>query len=136
MQVNASRRTQQPTRDVLGLAAAFLASGTTHLAAPRIFEPLIPPRLPAPRRIVNVSGAAEIMCGLGLLHPRTRRAAGWASAVLLVAIWPGNVQMSLDYAERTRRRGDLASRVAFAATLVRLPLQVPLVRIALRAAGR
>lgn len=123
-------------RDTLGLAAAFLASGTAHLLRPRLFDPLIPPRLPAHRAIIYVSGVAELACGLGLLHPRTRRAAGLTSAALLLGVWPGNVQMSLNHAERARRHRDLATRAAFAATLVRLPLQVPLIRIALRAAGR
>jgi uncharacterized membrane protein len=121
-------------RDTFGLASAFLVSGTAHLLRPQLFDPLIPPRLPAHRAIIYASGVAEIACGLGLLHPRTRRGAGWASAAALLTVWPGNVQMSLNHAERVRRRGDLASRAAFAATLVRLPLQVPLIRIALRAA--
>ncbi len=95
-----------------------------------------PRALPAPRSLVHLSGVAELLCGAGLLYPRTRRAAGWASAVLLVAIYPGNVQMCLSHAQRATRRRDAASRAAFAATLARLPLQLPLIRTALRAAGR
>lgn len=123
-------------KDVAGLAALFLTSGTMHLARPQVFEPLIPGALPAPRSLVHLSGVAELLCGAGLLYPRTRRTAGWASAVLLVAIYPGNVQMCLSHAQRATRRQDAASRAAFAATLARLPLQLPLIRTALRAAGR
>lgn len=126
-----------PSRDVAGLAALFLASGTTHLVRPEVFEPLIPPRLrPHQRALVHVSGVAEIVCALGLLHPRTRKAAGYTSAALLVAVFPGNVQMSANHAKRAARRQDAGSRAMFAATVARLPAQWPLIRIALRAAGR
>ncbi len=123
-------------KDVAGLAALFLTSGTMHLARPQVFEPLIPGALPAPRSLVHLSGVAELLCGAGLLYPRTRRAAGWASAALLVAVYPGNVQMCLSHAQRAARRQDAGSRAAFAATLARLPLQLPLIRTALRATAR
>lgn len=125
-----------PARDVLLLAALFTGSGVIHLVRPQVFEPLIPPSLPAPRTIVHASGVAELACAAGLLHPRTRRAAGLASAALLVGVLPGNVQMSATYAARAKRRPTPANRAAFAATLARLPLQWPLIRIALRAARR
>jgi uncharacterized membrane protein len=124
------------TNDVIGLAAIFLFSGATHLLKPEVFEPLVPRALPAPRGLVYASGVAEIACAAGMLHPRTRRAAGWASAALLLVIFPGNVQMSVGYGRRAARRQDATSRTAFAATLARLPIQVPLIRAALRAAGR
>jgi uncharacterized membrane protein len=108
----------------------------THLVKPEVFEPLVPRALPVRREIVYLSGIAEVVCAAGLLHPRTRRAAGWASAALLVVVFPGNVQMSVNHGKRASRRQDASSRAAFAGTLARLPLQVPLVRAALRAAGR
>jgi len=122
------------TRDVAGLAGLFATSGVTHLVKPEVFEPLVPPALPRRREIIHLSGVAELACAAGLLHPRTRRYAGWASAALLLVVFPGNVQMSANHARRARRRRDTASRAAFAGTLARLPLQLPLVRAALRAA--
>lgn len=124
------------TKDVASLAALFLTSGATHLAKPEVFEPLVPRALPRRRELVYASGAAELLCAVGLLHPRTRRYAGWASAALLMAILPGNVQMSASYGLRAQRTGTPGSQAAFAATLARLPLQWPLIRTALRAAGR
>jgi uncharacterized membrane protein len=124
------------SKDVAVLAALFLTSGVTHLAKPQVFEPLVPRALPTPRGLVYASGVAEILCAAGLLHPRTRRWAGWGSAIVLVAVYPGNVQMSLNHGRRAARRRDTSSRAAFAGTLARLPLQLPLIRTALRAAGR
>jgi uncharacterized membrane protein len=124
------------TKNIVGLAGLFLTSGTTHLVRPEVFEPLVPSRLPRRRGIVYASGVAELLCAAGLLHPRTRRYAGWASAALLLGILPGNVQMSADYGRRAARRRTPGARAAFAGTLARLPLKLPLIRTALKAAGR
>ena len=107
-----------------------------HLVRPEVFEGIVPRVLPNHRALVYVSGVAELLCAAGLLVPATRRPAGYASAALLVAVFPANVQMSVDHGQRAQRRGDPASRAAFVATLARLPLQVPMIRTALRAAGR
>ena len=124
------------TRDIAGLATLLATSGTLHLVRPALFEAMVPHSLPRRKALVYVSGVAEIACAAGLLHSSTRRAAGWASAALLLAVFPANVQMSIDHGRRAARRADLPSRATFAATLGRLPLQWPLVRTALRAAGR
>jgi uncharacterized membrane protein len=127
--------TSSLTRDVAGLAALLATSGVVHLVRPQIFEGIVPRVLPNHRALVYVSGVAELLCAAGLLLPATRRTAGYASAALLVAVFPANVQMSVDHGRRADRRGDAASRASFAATLARLPFQVPMIRTALRAAG-
>jgi uncharacterized membrane protein len=120
-----------------GLALLFLASGTTHLVRPQVFEPTVPRGLPRRRGLVYASGVAELACAVGLLVPRTRGAAGWGSAAVLVGVFPANVQMSMTAAQRWRRRPDDLGRAAFlAGTLARLPLQWPLIRAALSATGR
>ncbi len=129
--------TRPLTVDLIGLIAAFLTSGVTHLVRPQVFEPIVPRALPAPRQLVYVSGVAELVCAAGLLVPRTRRLAGWGSAVLLVAVFPANVQMAVTANRRAQRDTASASKqAARAATIARLPVQLPLIRTALRAAGR
>lgn len=125
--VDRGRGDGRPDRGVLGLALAFTASGVVHLVRPETFEPMVPRALPAHRGLVYVSGVAELVCAAGLLHPRTRPAAGWASAALLLAVYPANLKMAGD----ARRSGSTAYR---AATWARLPLQLPPLRVALRAA--
>lgn len=107
--------------------AAFLVSGTVHLVRPQTFEPLMPAALPAHRELILASGVAELLCAAGMLAPRTRKAAGYASAALLVAVFPGNVKMALD----SRRSRDPRYR---AAAWARLPLQWPMIRGVLKAA--
>lgn len=51
----------------------------------------VPSVLGNPFPWVYASGAAEMSCALTLLPGRTRRAAGWASAALFVAVLPANV---------------------------------------------
>ena len=113
--------------DTALLIALFAVSGTVHLVAPRVFEPIVPAWVPAHRAVVLGSGVAELLCANGMLVPRTRRVAGTASAVLLVAVFPANVQMAIDAFQGPH---STAYQVA---TVLRLPLQWPLVRAALRA---
>lgn len=112
--------------DTTALAALFATSGVAHFARPRPFERIVPRRLPHKRKLVYASGALELVCAAGLLHARTRPAAGWLSAALLVGVFPANVQMAVS----ARRNSSTVFR---AGTIVRLPLQLPMIRIAWRA---
>jgi uncharacterized membrane protein len=104
----------------LGVAALFATSGTLHLVRPEIFEPLIPRVLPAPDALVFLSGLAELGCAAGLFA--RARWAGPASAALLLAIWPGNLQMALDATT------DPTSTALWVTLLwLRMPLQLPLI---------
>jgi uncharacterized membrane protein len=104
-------------------------SGVLHLVRPQLYEPLIPRRLGRARAWVYVSGIAELVCAAGLLAPRSRRGAGLASAVLLVVVFPGNIQHAV-----IAMRSSRASSGYRAGTLARLPLQLPLIAWALRVA--
>ncbi len=115
------------TRDIQGLSGIFAVSGVLHLLKPEVYEPIVPSVVPARREVVLVSGVAELVCAAGLLHPRTRRVAGWASAALLLGVYPANLKMAADVKD-SRRTGLKVA--AFA----RLPLQLPMIRTALRAA--
>jgi len=112
---------------LLLLAAAFVAAGVLHFVKPRLFEAIVPPSLPSPRALVLLSGAAEILGGVGLLVAPLRPWAGWGLAVLLVAVFPANLYMARE-SERFRR---LAPRWAL---LARLPLQAVLIAWVLWAA--
>ena len=109
----------------LGLAAIFAGSGVLHLIRPEVFLPLIPRGLPAPETIVAVSGVAELVCAAGLVSGRSW--AGPASAALLVAVFPGNIQFALDQAADPAADARLV-----AGAWLRLLLQVPLIWAALQ----
>jgi uncharacterized membrane protein len=46
--------------------------------------------------MVDISGAAEIAGGIGLLIPSVRRAAAWGLVALLIAVFPANIYMATD----------------------------------------
>jgi uncharacterized membrane protein len=128
--------TAEPDTDAGGTAPAWrplagllAVAGVGHFVVPRPFEAIVPRALGDPRPWVRVSGAAELACAAALAVPRTRRAAGLAAAVLFVAVFPANVQMTV-----TALRSQRASKAYRAATVARLPLQAPLVRQGLRLA--
>lgn len=73
------------------LAALFMTAGTRHLTDPGLFLPMMPPYLPAHLSLVYLSGACEILLGLGLLFERTREKAGWGLLALLIAVFPANI---------------------------------------------
>ncbi|MEH3033263.1 MAG: DoxX family protein [Aeromicrobium erythreum] len=116
-------------RDTKLLALILAVAGVGHFVKPEPFESIVPKPLPAKRELVYVSGVVEVGCAAGLLHPRTRSLAGRVAALLLVAVFPANVQMTVD-ALRSRR----APWWYKVGTVLRLPVQVPLVRAALRSA--
>jgi uncharacterized membrane protein len=116
----------------LGLAAVLAAAGVTHLVAPEPYAAIVPRWLPAPYAWVYGSGVAELACAALLAAPRTRRIGGWASTVLLVVVFPANVQAALD-GGIAGREGLLGSPLA---AWLRLPLQIPLVIWAVAVARR
>jgi uncharacterized membrane protein len=103
----------------------FAVSGVIHLIRPQIFEPLVPKALPVPRALVYASGVAELACAIGL--QRRHRWAPRASALLLLAVWPANAQHALDV-QRSGRTSTAQKVLVWA----RLPLQLPMIKAALR----
>jgi uncharacterized membrane protein len=116
-------------RGILGLVALFGVSGLLHLLWPRPFVAIVPRALRRRRELVYATGVLELACAAGLSAPVTRRSAGLVSAGLLVAVFPANIQMAVN-----ALRGH--SRAAKILTMLRLPMQLPLIRTAFRAWSR
>jgi len=111
------------------LAAGFVFAGVMHFVVTAQYERIMPPWLPLHRELVLLSGVCEAAGGIGLLVPRTRRAAGVGLVLLLVAVFPANVQMLLN------ARASHASPTAQALLWARLPLQLALIAWVAAAAG-
>ncbi len=107
------------------LVAALGGSGVIHLVRPRTYEWLVPPELGDARRWVLASGVAEIGTAALMAAPATRRAGGWAAVGLLVGFLPAHL-----HTFRVVPREPLPITVA----ALRLPLQVPMIGVALRVA--
>jgi len=76
------------------MGPGYVIAGVLHFVAPELYVQIIPPFLPAPLALVYLSGVAEIAVGVGVLIPRTRRYAAWATIAMLIAIFPANVYMA------------------------------------------
>lgn len=76
------------------VSAFFILAGTYHFLRPAPFIAMVPPWLPSPATLVAISGIAEIAGGIGVLIPRFRRCAAWSLIVLLIAVFPANLQVA------------------------------------------
>lgn len=86
-------RPASPLRPV-GLALMvllLLSAGVMHFVRADLFVRIVPPAVPWPLAAVYVSGAAELLLGLGLLIPRVSGWAALGAAALFVAVFPANV---------------------------------------------
>lgn len=101
------------------IAAIFVAAGVAHFVWPGVFERIVPPYLPAPTLLVYVSGAFEILGGVGVLIPGVREWAGWGLIFLLIAVFPANVYMAME--------PDAFSDIPRWILYLRLPLQFVLI---------
>ncbi len=74
----------------------FIAAGTLHFRYTETYEAIVPPAFPAHRELVLISGACELLGGVGALVPRVRRYAGWGLIALLGSVFPANVFMAVE----------------------------------------
>jgi uncharacterized membrane protein len=106
----------------LVLAAIFyVGAGILHFRSPEFYLRIMPPYIPWHAAMVQVSGACEILGGLGLLLPQTRRAAAWGLVALLIAVFPANLYMATNPMEAG------AASMAPMLRWGRLPVQVLLI---------
>jgi uncharacterized membrane protein len=78
------------------LSIFFILAGLNHFLKPDFYVAMIPPYLPAPKILNIISGAAEIVGGVGVLFPQTRRYAGVGLIALLIAVFPANLHMAIN----------------------------------------
>jgi uncharacterized membrane protein len=100
------------------LTVLMVGAGINHFRAPEPYVAMMPEVLPAPLALVYISGVAEIVGGLGLILPATRKLAAWGLILLLLAVFPANVNMAVN----DLPLGD--TQVPTWALWARLPLQL------------
>ena len=113
------------------MGGVYVLAGVMHFVSPRVYEQIIPPRVPQPRELVYLSGVAEVGLGLGVMHPRTREASAYGLVALLLAVFPSNVYMAVGDVE-LRGVPEWAREAPDWALWARLPLQGVLMLWALR----
>ena len=102
------------------LAVFFVAAGINHFLHPAFYVRIVPPWLPAHALLVQISGACEIVGGIGVLVPGLRKYAAIGLIALLIAVFPANVQM----AQHPELYADVGSPPLF---YIRLLLQIVII---------
>ncbi len=97
----------------------YIIAGVNHFAHKEMYLSIMPLWLPFGVALVYVSGVFEILFGILMLPSITRRFAAWGILLLLIAVFPANIQMSINYYRD--------SNPDFWLTVLRLPLQFVLI---------
>lgn len=80
------------------LAAMFLLTASAHFGSrrPDLIR-MVPEIFPHPELLVTLTGIAELAGALGLMIPRLAPYAGTALAVLMLAMFPANIQAAREH---------------------------------------
>jgi uncharacterized membrane protein len=112
---HAEKETMLYTLSLYLMAILYTLAGIWHFVRPAVYLKIMPPYLPNPLLLVQLSGIAEIICGILLIIPRTRALGAWATIALLIAVLPANYYML--------QKGGAAFRMPQWVLIARIPLQ-------------
>jgi uncharacterized membrane protein len=103
------------------MVVLYVLAGANHFIHPQGYINIMPHFIPADyyNVLVIISGICEILFALLLIPASTRRVGAWLIITLLLAVFPANIQMFVDYLHK--------GNPLLWATIVRLPLQVVLI---------
>jgi uncharacterized membrane protein len=101
------------------MSLLYIVAGVNHFINPTIYQKIMPPYIPWHLQLVYISGVCEIAFAVLLLFNKTRRAGAWCIIALLVAIYPANIQMTVNYYQTHNPNYWLS--------ILRLPLQAVLI---------
>ena len=100
------------------MSAIYCIAGIMHFIKPKGFISITPKWVPSPEKVNILVGAIEIILGVALLFSATRSYAAVGLIILLIAVFPANV----NHFQKARRKGK-----GVAITLIRLPIQLLLI---------
>jgi uncharacterized membrane protein len=97
----------------------YIASGINHLWHSKFYLHIMPDHYSNPATLVRLSGEAEILCGVGLLIPATRRVSAYGIVLMLV--------LFLDVHQFMLRHPERFSAIPEWVLWARIPLQFALI---------
>lgn len=84
------------------IGVVFVLAGILHFLKPGFYLNIMPDYIPRPKVMVYLSGVAEVAGGVGMLLPAVRFEATIGLILLLIAVFPANIDMAL---KTIRKRG-------------------------------
>lgn len=97
----------------------YILGGINHFVHPGFYLKIMPAWLPYHLLLLDISGVCEALFALLLLPVATRRLGAWLIILLLIAIFPANIQMAVSFMKEHSPYLWIA--------IVRLPLQLVLI---------
>src|ERR1700722_73457 len=97
------------------MAVFYVGAGINHFVHPAFYMKIMPLWLPYPLQLMYISGVCEVLCGLLLFPVATRHLGAWLLILLLIAIFPANIHMAINYWQKSNPYLWIA--------IVRLPVQ-------------
>lgn len=104
---------------LIAIIILYLLAGTNHFVHPDIYLQIMPPWLPYHTVLNYLSGALEIIFATMMIFKATRNAGAWCLILLLIAVFPANMQMLINYIHQHHPATWIA--------VARLPLQIVLI---------
>lgn len=101
------------------MSVLYILAGICHFIFTKTYLTIMPSWLPWHRALVYISGVLESVYGVLLIFPITRQLAALLIISLLMAVYPANIQMAVNYYEEQNPYLWLA--------MARLPLQFVLI---------
>lgn len=77
------------------LTLLLMVAGLNHFLNPSIYSNIMPSYLPWHRFLVYLSGLLELLLGILLLIPAFSRLAAWGIILVLIGVFPANINMAL-----------------------------------------
>jgi uncharacterized membrane protein len=97
----------------------YIAAGINHFIHPSFYLKIMPPWLSFHKELVLISGVLELLFGLLLAFSFSRPFAAWGIILLLMAVFPANIQMMINYKNENNPQLWVA--------ILRLPIQLVLI---------
>lgn len=90
---NPSNRRKEILRVIL--SASLIAVAITHFTHTDQHIRIVPPFLPHPAALVQISGVIEILLAIALLIPVLSVPAAWGMIALFIAVFPANIYQAM-----------------------------------------
>jgi uncharacterized membrane protein len=118
------RASTQATTRAAVWATVFGGAGVLHFAQRRAFDSLVPEGLPGERRYWTWgSGVVELGLAAAIANPSTRTSAATPATLFLLAVWPGNIKMALDW-QRSGSKNTLMTIGGWARVAGQVPMML------------
>ena len=109
---------------ILTMSFMYTYIGIKHFINPQYFLNITPPQIPYKLFVVYFTGLLEILGGLLLLIPKTRKIGAYMIIFLLIIVFPANIYLYVS---------DIPQQllgISKTHALIRMPFQIPLLLLA------